>query len=56
VADAATGAVLEGPVNTALPIDSFQDMTTAPNGDVVWAHSNGGGVVSVNRVAACKLR
>lgn len=55
VADAGTGAVLEGPVNTALPIDQFQDMTSAPNGDVVWAHSAGGNAVRVNRVAACKL-
>ena len=55
VADATTGAVLEGPVNTALPIDQFQDMTTAPNGDVVWAHSTGGNAVRINRVAACRL-
>lgn len=55
VADATTGAVLEGPVATSLNIDQFQDMTTASNGDVLWAHSNGGGVVGVNRVAACKL-
>ena len=55
VADATTGAVLEGPVATTLNIDQFQDMTTAPNGDVLWANSSGGGVVGVNRVAACKL-
>ena len=55
VADATTGAVIEGPVSTALNIDQFQDMTTAPNGDVLWAHSSGGGFVGVNRVAACKL-
>jgi len=55
VADATTGATLEGPIATTLSIDQFQDMTTAPNGDVLWAHSSGGGFVSVNRVAACKL-
>ena len=55
VADATTGAVLEGPVSTALNIDQFQDMTTAPNGDVLWAYSSGGSSVSVNRVSTCKL-
>lgn len=55
VADANTGAMLEGPVATSLNIDQFQDMTTAPNGDVLWAYSGGGGNVAVNRVAACKL-
>jgi len=56
VADAATGAVVEGPVTTALNIDQFQEFTTAPNGDVLWAYSAGGRSVTVNRVAACKLQ
>ncbi|MGH1511013.1 hypothetical protein [Ralstonia solanacearum] len=54
VADATTGKTLEGPVTTSLPIDTFQEMTTAANGDVVWAYSSGGGTIAVNRVAACK--
>ena len=55
VADASTGAVLEGPLATSMGIDDFQDMSTAPNGDVVWAHSRGAGDVGIHRVAACKL-
>jgi len=55
VADAGTGAIVEGPVTTSLKIDNFQDMVTAPNGDVLWAHSSGGSSVQVNRVAACSL-
>ncbi len=55
VADATTGAVLEGPVTTTLPIDTFQDMTTTPSGDVVWAYSPGGSTLRVQRVAACRL-
>jgi hypothetical protein len=55
VADAATGAVVEGPVTTTLNIDQFQDFTTAPNGDVLWAYTAGGRAVTVNRVAACRL-
>jgi len=55
VADATTGAVIEGPVTTNLKIDNFQDMVTAPNGDVMWAYSGGGSTVQVNRVAACSL-
>jgi hypothetical protein len=55
VADASTGALVEGPVSSGLPIDGFQDMVTAPNGDVVWATSAGGPQVKVSRVAACRL-
>ncbi|GAA5168732.1 hypothetical protein GCM10025770_29150 [Viridibacterium curvum] len=55
VASATTGAVLEGPVTTNLNIDRFQDMVTAPNGDVVWAYSRGDTRIDVNRVASCKL-
>jgi hypothetical protein len=55
VADASSGAVLEGPVSTTLPIDQFQEMTTTPAGDVVWAYSPGGSTLRVQRVAACKL-
>lgn len=54
VADATTGKTLEGPTTTDLEIDQFQDMVPTANGDVVWAHSDGGGTISVNRVAACK--
>ncbi len=54
VADAATGKMLDGPVKMALSIDPFQEMTTTASGDVVWAHSDGGGTISVNCVAACK--
>lgn len=54
-ADATTGAVLDGPTVTALAIDNFQDMVSAPNGDVLWAYSLGGGSIAVNRVAACRL-
>lgn len=54
VADAATGKMLEGPVKTALSIDAFQEMVTTASGDVVWAHSDGGGTIAVNRVAACQ--
>ncbi|KHK49865.1 hypothetical protein PI87_24245 [Ralstonia sp. A12] len=53
VADS-TGKTVEGPVTTNLPIDTFEDMVTTSAGDVVWAHSDGGGTISVNRVAACK--
>ncbi|NJD05165.1 MAG: hypothetical protein FIA97_01545 [Methylococcaceae bacterium] len=55
VADAYTGALLEGPVTTSLAVDRFQDFTTAPNGDVVWGYSSGGSSVTVNRVVACKF-
>jgi hypothetical protein len=55
VANATTGAIVEGPVASGLPIDAFQEMIPAPNGDVVWAHSSGGTQIKVNRVAACKL-
>jgi hypothetical protein len=55
VADAGTGAMLEGPAATTLAIDTFQDMTPTPGGDVVWAYSPGGTRVQVQRVAACKL-
>ncbi|MEK8033665.1 hypothetical protein AACH06_22815 [Ideonella sp. DXS29W] len=55
VADAGTGELIEGPISTTLKIDSFQDMATAPNGDVLWAYSSGGSNVLVNRVAACSL-
>jgi hypothetical protein len=55
VADGATGAVVEGPVTTSLKIDNFQDMVTAPNGDVLWAYSAGGNTLQVNRVASCSL-
>ena len=55
VADATTGAVLEGPVTTTLAIDQFQEMTSTPSGDVVWAYSPGGSKVQVQRVSACKL-
>lgn len=55
VADASTGAVLEGPLTTNLAIDNFQEMSTTPAGDVVWAYSRGGSRIDVNRVAACRL-
>jgi hypothetical protein len=55
VADAGTGDLIEGPVSTTLKIDNFQDMVTAPNGDVLWAYSGGGSSIQVNRVAACSL-
>jgi len=55
VADATTGAIVEGPVASALAIDQFQEMSSAPNGDVVWAYSPGGSQIKINRVAACKL-
>lgn len=54
-ADAATGAVTEGPIVTSLAIDNFQEMVSAPNGDVIWAHSEGSSSIAVNRVAACRL-
>ena len=54
VADATTGAVTEGPVVTSLKIDNFQDMVTAANGDVLWAYTDGGANIQVNRVAACR--
>jgi hypothetical protein len=55
VANASTGAVVEGPVLTSLPIDRFQDIVNTPKGDVVWAHSAGGTTIDVTRVAACRL-
>jgi len=55
VAQATDGTIVEGPVASGLSIDSFQDMVTAPNGDVVWAHGRGGSQITVNRVAACRL-
>ncbi|GLU31925.1 hypothetical protein Busp01_17670 [Trinickia caryophylli] len=55
VADATTGKTLEGPVTTDLALDSFEEMVPTASGDVVWAHSDGDGSISVNRVAACKL-
>lgn len=55
VANANTGAITEGPVSTNAPISTFQDFVTTASGDVVWAHSDGGQSIQVNRVAACKL-
>lgn len=55
VANASDGKLVEGPVASGLAIDQFQDMVTAPNGDVLWAYSAGGSQIQVNRVAACRL-
>jgi len=55
IADAATGAVLEGPVTTSAPIDQFQDFVSVPNGDVIWAFSSGNSSqIQVVRVLACR--
>lgn len=55
VANATTGAITEGPLTTSASVGTFQDFVTTPGGDVVWAHSDGGSSIQVNRVAACKL-
>jgi hypothetical protein len=55
IADAATGAVVEGPVAVSASIDQFQDFVSDPNGDVIWAFSPGGSSrVQVVRVMACR--
>ena len=54
VADFDTGDVIEGPVATDAPIDSFVDFVTYPGGDVGWAHSEGPDRVSVTRVRSCR--
>jgi hypothetical protein len=55
IADAADGAVVEGPVAAGASIDQFQDFVSDPNGDVVWAYSSGSSSrVQVVRVAACR--
>ncbi|MFI5307681.1 MAG: hypothetical protein ACHQ53_10035 [Polyangiales bacterium] len=55
LADAATGALIEGPIATSAPIDQFQDFVSDPNGDVVWAYSSGNSSeIQVVRVAACR--
>ncbi|HTF95079.1 MAG TPA: hypothetical protein VL995_03020 [Cellvibrio sp.] len=53
VADATTGDLVEGPVTTTLNIDNFQEIFSAGNGDVVWAHTFGGNKISVNRISSC---
>lgn len=55
VANAGTGAIIEGPLTTSVSVGTFQDFVTTPGGDVVWAHSDGGTTIQVNRVAACRL-
>jgi hypothetical protein len=48
------GEVVEGPVETSLSIDNFQEMKTATNGDVVWAYSSGSDqIIRVNRISSC---
>jgi hypothetical protein len=55
IADAATGAVVDGAVAAGASIDQFQDFVSDPNGDVVWAYSSGSSSrVEVVRVAACR--
>lgn len=54
VADRSTGEIVDGPVTTTLGIDNFQEMTSASNGDVLWAHARGN-TLSVNRVASCRM-
>jgi hypothetical protein len=53
VADATTGEILDGPTTTTLSIDNFQEIISAKNGDVIWAHSSGGNKISVNRITSC---
>lgn len=55
VADASSGAITEGPVTTTVPVGTFEDFVSTADGDVVWAHSDGGTTISVTRVAACRL-
>ncbi len=55
VANASTGTVTEGPLTTNASVGTFQDFVTTAGGDVVWAHSDGGSSIQVNRVAVCKL-
>ncbi|CAM3670250.1 hypothetical protein VA7868_00215 [Vibrio aerogenes CECT 7868] len=55
-ADAATGSILEGPVQTTLSIDNFQDMKTTGNGDVIWPYTSGRNqTIQVNRISACHV-
>jgi hypothetical protein len=53
VADATTGEILDGPTTTTLSIDNFQEIISAKNGDVIWAHSSGGNKIAVNRISSC---
>ena len=45
------GGVVEGPVAIDAPIDNFSEFVATPDGDVIWAHSDGG--VTVTRVDGC---
>jgi hypothetical protein len=55
IADASTGAMVEGPVAAGASIDQFQDFVSDPNGDVIWAFSTGSSSrMQVVRVAACR--
>ncbi len=45
------GGVVEGPVAVDAPIDGFSEFVATPDGDVVWAHSDGG--ITLTRVDGC---
>jgi hypothetical protein len=45
------GGVVEGPVAIDAPIDDFSEFVATPDGDVIWAHSDGG--VTITRVDGC---
>jgi len=45
------GVVVEGPIAVAAPIDDFSEFVATPDGDVIWAHSDGG--VTLTRVDGC---
>ncbi len=54
VLDAATGALLEGPVAAGARIDLWSEFVSYPNGDVGWAWSQDGGRrLELVRVAGC---
>lgn len=54
VLDGATGALVEGPIDTALEIDSYNDFVSYPGGDVGWAWGPGGGApIDLVRVGGC---
>jgi len=55
VADVSSGAITEGPITTSAPVGTFEDFVSTADGDVVWAHSDGGTAINVTRVAACRL-
>jgi hypothetical protein len=55
LADAATGALIEGPVPAGASIDQFQDFVSDPNGDVIWAYNPGNAAqIQIVRVTACR--